>query len=133
MRAADARPADMRPANMRPTDMHPADMRRPEPTTAPCPEAYSAAVPAKPAEMSAAVAAKSVAATVSTATVSAAVSTATATAGVCFECDKRHDDEYHRGHASADRQHQLHGAAGLGAPHRRGRLSLAIFPRTKSF
>jgi hypothetical protein len=130
MRAADARPANMRSA----------DMRRPEPTAAACPEAYSAAVPAKPAEMAAAaVAAKSVAATVSTATVSTAtvsaatVSTATATAGVCFECDKRHDDEYHRGHASADRQHQLHGAAGLGAPHRRGRLSLAIFPRTKSF
>jgi hypothetical protein len=129
MRAADARPANMRSA----------DMRRPEPTAAACPEAYSAAVSAKPAEMAAAaVAAKSVAATVSTATVStatvsAAVSTATATAGVCFECDKRHDDEYHRGHASADRQHQLHGAAGLGAPHRRGRLSLAIFPRTKSF
>ena len=124
MRAADARPANMRSA----------DMRCPEPTAAACPEAYSAAVSAKPAEMAAAaVAAKSVAATVSTATVSAAVSTATATAGVCFECDKRHDDEYHRGHASADRQHQLHGAAGLDAPHRRGRLSLAIVPRTKSF
>ena len=78
MRAADARPANMRPA----------DMRRPEPTTA-CPEAYSAAVPAKPAEMAAAtVAAKTVAATVSTAT----VPTATAAAGVCFECDKRHDE-----------------------------------------
>jgi len=68
MRAADARPANMRSA----------DMRRPEPTAAACPEAYSAAVSAKPAEMAAAaVAAKSVAATVSTATVSTAtVSTA---------------------------------------------------------
>lgn len=123
MRAADARPANMRPA----------DMRRPEPTTAACPEAYSAAVSAKPAEMAAAaVAAKSVAATVSTATVSAAVSTATATAGVCFECDKRHDEEQHRGHASAGRQHRPHGAAGLVAPHARGRLSLGIPPRTKS-
>jgi hypothetical protein len=125
MRAADARPANMRSA----------DMRRPEPTAAACPEAYSAAVPAKPAEMAAAaVAAKSVAATVSTATVSAAVSTATATAtaGVCFECDKRHDEEQHRGHASAGRQHRPHGAAGLVAPHARGRLSLGIPPRTKS-
>jgi len=123
MRAADARPANMRSA----------DMRRPEPTAAACPEAYSAAVSAKPAEMAAAaVAAKSVAATVSTATVSAAVSTATATAGVCFECDKRHDEEQHRGHANAGRQHRPHGAAGLGAPHRCGRLSLGIPPRTKS-
>jgi len=123
MRAADARPANMRSA----------DMRRPEPTAAACPEAYSAAVSAKPAEMAAAaVAAKSVAATVSTATVSATVSTATAAAGVCFECDKRHDEEQHRGHANAGRQHRPHGAAGLGAPHRCGRLSLGIPPRTKS-
>ena len=122
MRAADAPPANMRPA----------DMRRPEPTAAACPEAYPAAVSAKPAEMAAAtVAAKSVAATVSTATVSATVSTAT-TAGVCFECDKRHDEEQHRGHASAGRQHRPHGAAGLVAPHARGRLSLGIPPRTKS-
>src|SRR5215470_13081642 len=113
MRAADARPANMRSA----------DMRRPEPTAAACPEVYSAAVSAKPDEM---------AATVSTATVSAAVSTATAAAGVCFECDKRHDEEQHRGHANAGRQHRPHGAAGLGAPHRCGRLSLGIPPRTKS-
>ena len=75
------------------------------------------------------------AATVSAAAVSAATmsSAATAAAGVCFECEKRHDDEHHRGHASAGRQHQLHGAAALGAPHRRGQLSLAISPRTKSF
>src|SRR5262245_16719340 len=128
MRAADARPANMRSA----------DMRRPEPTAAACPEAYSAAVSAKPAEMAAAaVAAKPVAATVSTptaptATVSPRVSTATAAAGVCFECDKRHDEEQHRGHANAGRQYRPHGAAGLGAPHRCGRLSLGIPPRTKS-
>jgi hypothetical protein len=36
--------ADVRPANVRPPEMHPA---------AACPEAYSAAVPAKPAAMSA--------------------------------------------------------------------------------
>jgi hypothetical protein len=51
--------------------------------------------------------------------------TAPATAGVCFECEKRHDDEQHRGNASAGRQHRLHGAAGLGAS-RRGRLSLGV-------
>jgi hypothetical protein len=121
----------MRAAHARPANMRSADMRRPEPTAAACPEAYSAAVSAKPAEMAAAaVAAKSVAATVSTATVSTA--TATATAGVCFECDKRHDEEQHRGHASAGRQHRPHGAAELVAPHARGRLSLGIPPRTKS-
>ena len=111
--------------------MRPANMRRPEgmhPTAAACPDAYSAVVPAKPAAMSAKACA------MSTATMPAAtMPAATAAAGVCFQCEKRHDNEHHRGHASADRQHQLHGAAGLGAPHRRGRLSLAIFPRTKSF
>ena len=128
MRAADARPANMRSA----------DMRRPEPTAAACPEAYSAAVPAKPAAMSAKASEVS-APTMPTATAAMApaatmpAATAPATAGVCFECEKRHDDEQHRGHASAGRQHQLHGAAGLGAPHRRGRLSLGVSPRTKSF
>jgi hypothetical protein len=84
-----------------------------------------------------AVAAAMSAATVSAATVSAAtVSAATvsaATARVCFECEKRHDEEQHRGQASAGRQHQPHGAAGLGAPHRCGWLSLGDLPRTKSF
>jgi hypothetical protein len=113
-------PADVRPANMCRPEMHPA-----------CPEA-SATVPAKPATMSAkasevsattmptATAAMSPAATMSAAT-------APATAGVRFECEKRHDDEQHRGNASASSQ----GAAGL-APHRRGRLS-GILPRTESF
>jgi len=127
MRAADARPANMRSA----------DMRRPEPTAAACPEAYSAAVPAKPAAMSAkasevsATAMPSATAAMSPAASPAATmpaATAPATAGVCFECEKRHDDEQHRGNASAGSQ----GAAGL-APHRRGRLSLGILPRTKSF
>ena len=74
-------------------------------------------------------------ATMSPATMSPAAMSpaATAAAGVCFECDKRHDEEQHRGHASAGRQHELHGAAGLGAPRRRGRPSLGIPPRTKSF
>jgi hypothetical protein len=116
-------PTDVRPANMRRPEMHPG---------AACPEA-SAAVPAKPATMSAkasevsattmptATAAMSPAATMSAAT-------APATAGVCFECEKRHDDEQHRGNASAG----SHGTAEL-APHRRGRLSLGLLPRTKSF
>ena len=82
MRAADVRPADMRPADMRTPNMRPADMRRPEPTAAACPEANSAAVPAKPA-------------TVSTKAVAAAVPAATAAAGVGFECEKRHDEEQH--------------------------------------
>ena len=137
VRGAAARPADMGPADVRPANMRPADMRCPEPTAAACPEAYSAAVPAKPATMSAkasevsattmptATAAMSPAATMSAAT-------APATAGVCFECEKRCDDEQHRGNASAGRQHGLHDAAGLGAS-RRGRLSLAASPRTKSF
>src|SRR5215831_5976534 len=105
--------AAVRPANVRRPEMHP--------TAAACPEAYSAAVPAK--------------ATVPAATMSPAAMSpaATAAAGVCFECEKRHDEEQHRGHASAGRQHQLHGAAGLGAPPHRGRLSLGVSPRTKSF
>ena len=113
--------------------VRPAKMRRPEgmhPTAAASPEAYSAAVPAKATVPSATMSPAAMsAATMS----SAAMSAATAAAGVCFECEKRHDDEHHRGHASAGRQHQLHGAAALGAPHRRGQLSLAISPRTKSF
>ena len=136
--------------NMCAATVRPANMRRPEgmhPTAAACPKAYSAVVPAKPAAMPAKACAVSTA-TMSTATMSAAaamsaasMSPATATvpaatatpAGVCFECEKRYDDEHHRGHASASRQYQLHGAARLGAPHRRGRLSLGMSPRTKSF
>jgi hypothetical protein len=73
------------------------------------------------------------AATVSAATVSAATVSAATALRVCFECEKRHDEEQHRGQASAGRQHQPHGAVGLGAPHRCDRLSLGILPRTKSF
>jgi hypothetical protein len=77
------------------------------------------------------------AATVSAASVFATMPAATVSAAtalrVCFECEKRHDEEQHRGQASAGRQHQPHGAMGLGAPHRCGRLSLGILPRTKSF
>jgi hypothetical protein len=123
MRAADACPANMRSADMRPA-------------AAACPEAYSAAVPPKPAEMSAAAvsAATMSAATMPAAAVSsAAVPAATAAAGLCFECEKRHDEEQHRGNASAGRQYRTHGAAGVGTPHPRGRLSLGIPPRTKSF
>src|SRR5262245_53381431 len=115
MRAADTRPADMRPADIRPANMRPDDtppakqrpthMRRPEPTVS--------------------------AGAVSATTTPAATVSATATR-VSFECEKRHDEEQHRGHASAGRQHRPQGGAGLGAPHPRGRLSLGIPPRTKS-
>ena len=83
---------------MRATDARPANMRRTE---------GSAAVPAKPAAMSAKACEVS-AATMPAATVSASAATmpaATAAAGVGFECEKRHDEEQHRGHASASRQH----------------------------
>ena len=72
------------------------------------------------------------AATMAAAAVPAATVSAATALRVCFECDKRHDEEQHRGHASAGRQHRPYGAAGLGAPHPRGRLSLGIPPRTKS-
>jgi hypothetical protein len=71
------------------------------------------------------------AAAMSPATMPAAA--ATPAAGVCFEREKRHDQEQHPDHAGAGRQHQLHGAAGLGPLHRWGRLNLGISPRTKSF
>jgi hypothetical protein len=93
--------------NMRAADAPPANMRRTE---------GSAVVPAKPAAMSAK------AREVSAATVSAAAATmsasaatmpasaatmpaASAAAGVCLECEKRHDEEQYRDHASASRQH----------------------------
>jgi hypothetical protein len=132
MRAAAARPTDMCAADVRLANMRPASMRRPEmhPAAA-CPKAYSAAVPAKPAAMAAKTSEVS-APTMPTATAAmppATMAAATAaTAGVCFECEKRHNDEQHRRSASASSK----GAAGL-APHRRGRLSLRILPRTKSF
>jgi hypothetical protein len=117
-------PADVRPANMRRSEMHPA---------AACPEAYSAAVPAKPAATSTKACEVS-ATTMPTATAAMSpAATAPATAGICFEREKRHDDEQHRGNASAGCQHKLHGDAELGAPDHCGRLSLAISPRTKSF
>ena len=96
--------------------VRPANMGRPEmlPTAAACPEAYSAAVPAKPATMSAeACEVSSTTMPTATAAMSSATAamspatTAPATAGVCFECEKRHDDEQHRGNASAGRQHRL--------------------------
>jgi hypothetical protein len=120
------------------------------PTAAACPEADSAAVPAKPptvavaaATVPAAMSAKACA--VSSATMSAAamspaamspaatMSAATAAAAVCFECEKRHDEEQHRSNASAGRQHRSCGAAGLGPPRRRGRLRLSMPPRAKRF
>jgi len=63
----------------------------------------------------------------------AAAAMPAAAAGVCFECEKRHDEEQHRRNASPGRQHRTHDAAELGTPPRRGRLSSGIPPRTKSF
>src|SRR5262249_30145584 len=107
-------------------DARPANMRRTEGT---------AAVPAKPPAMSPKACARSAAAMPAAPVPASAAArpAATAAAGVGFECEKRHDEEQHRGHASANRQHKPHGAMGLDAPHRRGRLSLGIPPRTKSF
>jgi hypothetical protein len=123
----DMSAADVRPATMRRPEMHP---------TAACPEAYSPAVPAKPAAVSAKASDVS-ATTMPTAPMShaatMAAATASATAGVGFECEKRHDDEQDRRNASAGREYRRHGAAGLDARHSRGRLSLVVSQRTKSF
>ena len=85
--------------NMRATDARPANMRRTE---------GSAAVPAKPAAMSAKACEVSPATVSAAATVPASTATvpaASAAAGVCLECEKRHDEDQYRGHASASRQH----------------------------
>ena len=84
---------------------------------------------AKACEVSAATVSPAATMSASTATMPAA----SAAPGVGFECEKRHDEEQYRGHASASRQHYPHGAAGLDAPQRRGQLGLGIPPRTKSF
>ena len=120
--------------NMCAAAVRPANMRRPEmhPTAAARPEAYSAAVPTKATVPSATGSATMSAAAAMSPAATMPAATAPATAGVCFECEKRHDDKQHRGNASAGRQHRLHDPAGLGAS-RRGRLSLAASPRTKSF
>jgi len=92
--------AAVRPANMGRPEMHP--------TAAACPEAYSAAVPAKPAAMSAKACEVSAATVSAAATMPASTTTmpaASAAAGVCLECEKRHDEDQYRGHASASRQH----------------------------
>jgi hypothetical protein len=122
---------NMRAADMRPADMRPADMRTHPTAAAVSAKAVSAAVSAK--AMAAAVAAAAMPAAVSAAAVPAATVSAATAARVCFECEKRHDEEQHRGQASAGRQRQPHGAAGLGAPNRWGRLSPGILQRTKSF
>ena len=109
MRAADARPANMRrtegtaavpakPAAMaKACEVSAATVPR-----AACPEAYSAVVPAKPAAMSAKAREVSAAATLSAS--AATMPAASAAAGVCIECEKRHDEDQYRGHPSASRQ-----------------------------
>jgi hypothetical protein len=63
-----------------------------------------------------------------TTTMPAATMPAATPAGVCFECEKRHDEEQRSRQASAGRQHRPHGPAGLGG--RRRRLSLGILPKS---
>ena len=110
MRAADARPANMRrtegsaavPAKPAAMSAKACEVSAATVPRAACPEAYSAVVPAKPAAMSAK------AREVSAATMSASTATmpaASAAAGICLDCEKRHDEEQDRGHASASRQH----------------------------
>src|SRR5215467_4345384 len=85
-----------------------ANVRRPEmhATAAACFEAYSAAVPAKATVSAAMPSATMSAAAMPSATMSAAaMSPAPAAAGVCFECEQRHDEEQYLGHASAGRQY----------------------------
>ena len=105
MRAADARPADMRrtegtaavPSKPAAMSAKACEVSAATVPRAACPEAYSAVVPAKPAAMSAK------AREVSAATMSASTATmpaASAAAGVCLDCEKRHDEEQDRGHAS---------------------------------
>jgi len=117
MRAADARPADMRrtegtaavPSKPAAMSAKACEVSAATVPRAACPEAYSAVVPAKPAAMSAKAREVSAATmSASTATMSASTATmpaASAAAGVCLDCEKRHDEEQDRGHASASRQH----------------------------
>src|SRR5215831_4104409 len=99
--------ADARPANMRRTEGTAAVPAKPAAMSAKACEVSAATMPA--ATVSASAAAMSAnACEVPAATVSAsaaAMPAATAAAGVGFECEKRHDEEQHRGHASANRQH----------------------------
>jgi hypothetical protein len=62
-----------------------------------------------------------------TTTMPAATMPAATPAGVCFECEKRHDEEQRSRQASAGRQHRPHSPAGPGA---RRRLSLGILPKS---
>ena len=71
------------------------------------------------AAMSASMLAATMPATMLATTMPAATMSAATPAGVCFECEKRHDEEQHRGNASAGRQHRPRSIAGLGAPPRR--------------
>jgi hypothetical protein len=61
----------------------------------------------------------------------APTTSAAATACVCFEREKRNDDEQHCGNTSAGRQCRSHGAGAPGSPYRRGPLRLGTPLRTK--
>jgi hypothetical protein len=80
------------------------------------------------AAMSASMLAATMPATMLATTMPAATMSAATPAGVCFECEKRHDEEQRSRQASAGRQHRPHGPARMGA--RRRRLSLGIVPKS---
>src|SRR5215470_5936100 len=99
--------------NMRAADARPANMRRTEGSAAV--PAKAAAMSAKACEVSAATVSAAATMPASTTTMPASTTTmpaASAAAGVCLECEKRHDEEQYRGHTSTSRQHKPHGAAG---------------------
>jgi hypothetical protein len=88
------------------------------------PNACAVSAATMPASMFAATMPASMLAT----TMPAATMSAATPAGVCFECEKRHDEEQRSRQASAGRQHRPHGPARMGA--RRRRLSLGIVPKS---
>jgi hypothetical protein len=73
------------------------------------------------AAMSASMLAATMPATMLATTMPAATMSAATPAGVCFECEKRHDEEQRSRQASAGRQHRPHGPARMGAGRRRPR------------
>jgi hypothetical protein len=91
-------------------------------------DAVSAATMLAATTMPASMLAATMPATMLATTMPAATVSAATPAGVCFECEKRHDEEQRSRQASAGRQYRPHGPAGPGA--RRRRLSLGILPKS---
>src|SRR5262249_5676723 len=116
MRAADAPPANMGrtegtaavPAKPAAMSAKACEVSAATVSPAARPAASTAAVPATPAAVSANPrdASPDTESDATTAAASAAaMPTASAAAGVCLDCEKRHDEEQDRGHASASRKH----------------------------